>query len=60
VERLDLEHVLSNPEACASLRVLFAWCMMALGQPVSSRYRLDTGIYALVPGRQLAAFVPKN
>jgi hypothetical protein len=50
---LDVEHVLSRPETCASLRVLFAWCMKALGQSVSRRYRLDTGVYALITGAQL-------
>jgi len=53
VALLNIEHVLARPETCASLRVLFAWCMQALGQTVSSRYRLDTGVYALVTGVQL-------
>jgi hypothetical protein len=30
LERLNVEHVLSNPETCAWLRTLFAWCLKAL------------------------------
>jgi hypothetical protein len=30
-ERLDLRHVLSRPDTCASLRTLVAWCVRAKG-----------------------------
>jgi len=36
LDRLDVEKVLSNPNTCASLRTLFAWCLKALG---GSTYR---------------------
>jgi Domain of unknown function (DUF4276) len=54
MERLDVEHVLSNLRACASLRVLFAWCEKMLGLPVSARFGLDAGVYDVVTGSQLA------
>lgn len=54
VERLDVEHVLGNPETCASLRVLFGWCVQATGGEVGARFCLDTGIHDVVTGPQLA------
>lgn len=53
VKQLDVVHVLSRVDTCASLRVLFAWCVQALGQPVSPRYQLDAGCYDRVTGPQL-------
>ena len=32
VERLDVLHVLARPDACASLRTLFAWASEAIGE----------------------------
>jgi hypothetical protein len=53
LSQLDLEHVLARPETCASLRVLIAWCSLAMGMPGSSRYQLDGGVYDIVTGPQL-------
>src|SRR5262249_34694362 len=35
VEQLDVRHILSRPDTCASLRTLFVWCTKALGLPLS-------------------------
>jgi hypothetical protein len=51
---LDVPHVLANPETCASLRALVAWCAKAIGEPAGAMYCLDTGAHAIVTGRQLA------
>jgi hypothetical protein len=40
---LDVEHVLSNPNTCASLRTLFAWCLQCLNQPRTEQYQLLSG-----------------
>jgi len=52
--KLDMEHVLSRPDTCASLRALFAWCVAAMGQQVTERYELDRGAYSVVTGPQIA------
>lgn len=52
VERLDLERVLGDPETCASLRVLFAWCARATRQEPGARFRLDSGAHDVVTGPQ--------
>ena len=43
IARLDLEHVLSDPSACASLRTIFAWCCKALEQEPGERFQLAEG-----------------
>ena len=43
--QLNVEHVLSNPLTCRSLRTLFAWCWKAIGRKVTDDYRLRDGIY---------------
>jgi hypothetical protein len=50
LEDLDVEQVLSNPETCAGLRTLFAWCIKAIKQNPTyqdlmppERYRLHDG-----------------
>ena len=53
LEKLDVEHVLTTPETCASLRTVFAWCCKAMGEPVTSRFRLDSGVYSVVTGPQI-------
>ena len=53
VERLDLEHVLDNPATCASLRVLFHWCVQAIGGEVGPRFRLDSGVHDEVTRPQI-------
>jgi len=40
---LDVDHVLSNPETCASLRTLFAWCMKSIGQRPTAQFQLSSG-----------------
>jgi hypothetical protein len=50
---LDVPHVLSNPETCAWLRALFAWCTKAMRQPATSLFRLDSGAYSVVTGPQM-------
>jgi hypothetical protein len=53
VARLDLRHVLSNPATCASLRSLFKWCVTAIGFPMTSEYRLETGICSPITSGQI-------
>jgi hypothetical protein len=43
IQRLDVPHILSNPETCASLRTLFGWCWRALGLQPSEYYQLEKG-----------------
>lgn len=52
VAALDLEHVLSREETCASLRALVAWCTRAIGEEESERFALDRGVYCWVTGPQ--------
>ena len=54
VKQLDVEHVLNNPVTCATLRVLFAWCVKATGGNIGDQFRLDSGVYDVVTGRQLS------
>ena len=43
LDRLDVEKVLSDPNTCASLRTLFAWCLKALGEVPTDKYQLLSG-----------------
>lgn len=43
LELLNVEKILENPETCASLRTIFAWCMKRMGQEFDDRYQLKTG-----------------
>lgn len=52
VHRLELDHVLSRPETCASLRSLVAWCYQAQGLPTGNRFCMDVGAYFMITGRQ--------
>lgn len=45
VNGLDLRHVLSHPDRCASLRTLIGWCWRALGRAPGDEYRLADGSY---------------
>ncbi len=40
---LDVEHVLSNKETCASLRTLYQWCWEKMGQVPTNKYQLLNG-----------------
>lgn len=53
--RLNLEHVLSNPETCASLRTLFRWCVEKIGDPITHKYQLLEGKLSEVTKSQLVA-----
>lgn len=50
---LDTEKVLSNPDTCASLRALFAWCWQCLHNPRSDQYQLVNGKFSSVTQVQL-------
>lgn len=41
---LDIAHVLSRPDTCASLRTLYAWCIRALGLPAGPDFCLAEGV----------------
>jgi hypothetical protein len=50
LEQLDVEHVLSRPDTCASLRTLFAWCVKVLERypdyqrlSLTDKYQLPNG-----------------
>jgi hypothetical protein len=45
MRHLDVPHLLSRPETCASLRTLFGWCWRALGLPPGEDYQLAKGCY---------------
>ena len=53
LEKLDVEKVLSNPDTCASLRTLFAWCLKCLGQTPTDRYQLVNGKLSEITRSQL-------
>jgi len=59
VPRLDLDHVLCNPQTCAFLRSMFGWCVRQLIEhcPVhdpdlSNRYQLQSGVHESLTARQ--------
>jgi len=52
LRQLDVEHVLSDPRTCRSLRALFGWCCRALGLPATARYQLACGEVDHVTGSQ--------
>ena len=63
LDQIDIEHVLSRPDACASLRTLFAWCVKVLAKysdydcaDLDDKYRLHDGILSVVTGTQLNNF----
>lgn len=62
LDLLEIEYVLSQPDTCASLRTLFAWCLKVLekypnqeylAQSLINKYRLDDGILSIITGLQL-------
>jgi hypothetical protein len=55
VAELDLPHILSRPETCASLRTLFAWCLRAIGVPFSDQFQLIQGTLDPVTRQQIEA-----
>ena len=60
IGRLDVVHVLSNPNTCTSLRTLFAWCVESIleylpdFQGVFPEYHLDGGKQSSVTNGQLS------
>lgn len=63
LNQIDIEHVLSRPDACASLRTLFAWCVGILAQhpnfdrpDFDNKYRLHDGILSVITKPQLGNF----
>jgi hypothetical protein len=53
LDRLNVEKVLSNPNTCASLRTLFAWCLKALGEVPTDKYQLSSGKLSKITKAQL-------
>jgi len=60
LERLNVERVLSNPETCAWLRTLFAWCVKALERypdfealSLQDKFCLSTGLMSDITKGQL-------
>jgi hypothetical protein len=58
VRCLDVPHVLSRLETCASLRTLFGWCWRALGLPPGEDYQLAQGHYFDVTRAQMEQLPP--
>ena len=63
LDKINIEHVLSDPDACASLRALFAWCVEVLAQHPNfdranfyDKYRLHDGKLSEITGTQLDNF----
>lgn len=63
LDQLDIEHVLSRPNACASLRTLFAWCVKVLETysdhdctDLYDKYRLHNGKLSEITRTQLDNF----
>ena len=53
LDRLNVEKVLSDPNTCASLRTLFAWCLKALGEVPTDKYQLLSGKLSEITKAQL-------
>ncbi len=60
LEQIDVEHVLSRPEACASLRTMFAWCVQILSvspfcdsSALTEKYHLRQGRLSDITSGQL-------
>jgi hypothetical protein len=53
VSLLDMDHVLGNPETCASLRTLFKWCILARRGDVTDRFQVSSGICSPITSPQL-------
>ena len=60
LNHIDIEHILSRPDACASLRTLFAWCVKVLETysdhdctDFYDKYKLRDGKLSEITGTQL-------
>jgi hypothetical protein len=60
VSLLDMEHVLGNPETCASLRTLFKWCIVARAGELTDRFHARSGICSPITSPQLAALTARR
>ena len=63
LDQIDIEHVLSRPDTCASLRILFAWCVKVLENYSNhdctdfyNKYRLHDGELSEITRTQLGNF----
>jgi hypothetical protein len=63
LNKINIEHVLSRPDACASLRTLFAWCVKVLETysdydctDFYDKYKLRDGKLSEITGMQLDNF----
>lgn len=63
LDQIDIEHVLSRPDVCASLRTLFAWCVKVLEKysdydctDLYDKYNLHDGKLSEITGTQLDNF----
>ena len=63
LNKTNIEHILSRPDACASLRTLFAWCVKVLETysdhdcvDFYDKYRLHDGKLCEITGTQLDNF----
>lgn len=63
LDQINIEHVLSRPDTCASLRTLFAWCVKVLETysdhdctDFYEKYRLHDGKLSGITGTQLDNF----
>ncbi len=52
IAQLNVPHVLSRSDTCASLRTLFGWCSKAIGEKPTDRFRLQDGRYSDVTKKQ--------
>ena len=60
LDQINIEHILSRPDACASLRTLFAWCVKVLETysdhdytDFYDKYKLREGKLSEITGTQL-------
>lgn len=53
VAHLEIQHVLSRRETCASLRTLFGWCSKAIGQTPTDEFELVRGSYSELTKKQI-------
>ncbi len=58
IRLLDVPHILSRPEVCASLRTLFGWCWRALGWLPGEDYQLQNGSYFPITRPQIEQLPP--
>ncbi len=63
LNKINIEYILSRPDACASLRTLFAWCVKVLEKysnhdcaDFDAKYKLHNGILSVITGPQLDDF----